>query len=52
MEVLTELKTERTGPVLFSSYNRGEGIKKALQLNREDILFEIKEIVGNSITQT
>jgi len=43
MEVLTELKTERTGPVLFSSYNRGEGIKKALQLNREDILFEIKE---------
>jgi [NiFe] hydrogenase diaphorase moiety large subunit len=43
MEVLTELKTERTGPVLFSSYNRGEGIKKAIQLNREDILFEIKE---------
>ncbi len=43
MEVLTEIKTERTGPVLFSSYNRGEGIKKALQLNREDILFEIKE---------
>jgi [NiFe] hydrogenase diaphorase moiety large subunit len=43
MEVLTELKTERTGPVLFSSYNGGEGIKKALQLNREDILFEIKE---------
>ncbi len=43
MEVLTELKTERTGPVLFSSYKRGEGIKKALQLNREDILFEIKE---------
>jgi len=43
MEVLTELKTERTGPVLFSSYNRGEGIKKTLQLNREDILFEIKE---------
>ncbi len=43
MEVLAELKTERTGPVLFSSYNRGEGIKKALQLNREDILFEIKE---------
>lgn len=43
MEVLSEIKTERTGPVLFSSYKRGEGIKKALQLNREDILFEIKE---------
>jgi len=43
MEVLTEIKTERTGPVLFSSYKRGEGIKKALELNREDILFEIKE---------
>jgi len=43
MEVLSEIKTERKGPVLFSSYKRGEGIKKALQLNREDILFEIKE---------
>jgi [NiFe] hydrogenase diaphorase moiety large subunit len=36
-------KTNRTGPVLFSEYNRGEGIKTALDLSRDDILFEIKE---------
>lgn len=36
-------KTTRTGPVLFSGYNRGEGIKTALDLSRDDILFEIKE---------
>ncbi len=32
----------RTGPVLFSDYKRGEGIKKALSLTRNDILFELK----------
>lgn len=32
----------RTGPVLFSEYKRGEGIKKALSLSRNDILFELK----------
>ena len=37
------VKTERTGPVLFSVYKRGEGIKKALKEKREDILFEIKD---------
>lgn len=37
------IKTERTGPVLFSSYKSGEGIKKALKQKREDILFELKE---------
>ncbi len=35
-------KQERKGPVLFSKYNRGDAIKKALKLGREDILFEIK----------
>ena len=37
------VKTERTGPVLFSAYKRGEGIKKALKQKREDILFELKD---------
>ncbi|HMN24319.1 MAG TPA: NADH-ubiquinone oxidoreductase-F iron-sulfur binding region domain-containing protein, partial [Ignavibacteriaceae bacterium] len=36
-------KTERSGPVLFSAYKRGEGIKKALKQKREDILFELKD---------
>jgi [NiFe] hydrogenase diaphorase moiety large subunit len=42
MESITERKKTRTGPVLFSSYTRGEGVKKALQLGRENILFELK----------
>ncbi len=37
------IKTERTGPVLFSTYKRGEGIKKAVKQKREDILFELKD---------
>ena len=37
------VKTERTGPVLFSAYKRGEGIRKAIKQKREDILFEIKD---------
>ncbi len=32
----------RTGPVLFSGYKRGEAIKKALSLTRNDILYELK----------
>ncbi|GAB4287681.1 MAG: hypothetical protein Kow0098_04590 [Ignavibacteriaceae bacterium] len=32
----------RTGPVLFSDYTPGDGIKKALELSRQDILFELK----------
>jgi [NiFe] hydrogenase diaphorase moiety large subunit len=39
-----ETKTKkRTGPVIFSGYERGTAIKKALALNREDILLEIRE---------
>ncbi|MDY0083548.1 MAG: iron hydrogenase, partial [Ignavibacteriaceae bacterium] len=37
------IKTERTGPVLFSPYKRGDAIKKAVKQKREDILFEIKD---------
>lgn len=36
-------KTGRTGDVLFSEYTLGSGVKKALQLGREDILFELKQ---------
>lgn len=32
----------REGAVLFSEYNRGEALKKALSMSRDDILFEIK----------
>jgi [NiFe] hydrogenase diaphorase moiety large subunit len=35
-------KSERKGLVLFSGYKRGEAIKKALELGRENILFELK----------
>jgi [NiFe] hydrogenase diaphorase moiety large subunit len=42
METNYETK-KRTGPVLFSKYTRGEGIRKALNGSREDILFELKE---------
>jgi len=46
MKTQTEMniiKTERTGPVIFSAYKRGEGVKKALRQKREDILFELKD---------
>ncbi len=43
MDDITNIRTERTGPVLFSPYTRGEGIKKAVSLSREDILYEVKE---------
>jgi [NiFe] hydrogenase diaphorase moiety large subunit len=36
-------KTQRTGPVLFSGYKRGEAIEKGLKMTREDILFELKD---------
>jgi [NiFe] hydrogenase diaphorase moiety large subunit len=39
-----ELKTKkRTGPVIFSEYKRGDAIKKAVSILREDILFELKD---------
>lgn len=34
---------KRTGPVIFSEYTRGSSIKKALNMSREDILFEVKD---------
>lgn len=43
MEVLVKVKKKRTGPVLFSDYTRGIGIQTALELSRDDILFELKE---------
>lgn len=35
-------KQKRTGPVLFSEYKRGDAIKKALEIGRENVLFEVK----------
>lgn len=37
-----ETKTKRTGQVLFSEYTRGDGIKSALKIGRENVLFELK----------
>jgi [NiFe] hydrogenase diaphorase moiety large subunit len=42
MEITINNDKKRTGPVLFSEYKRGEAIKKAIKISREDILFEIK----------
>ncbi len=36
-------REERKGAVLFTPYNRGQSIKKAVSMKRDDILFEIKE---------
>lgn len=36
-------KISREGTVLFSPYKRGESIKKALEIGRENILFELRE---------
>ena len=33
---------KRTGPVIFSEYKRGDAIKKAVSMLREDILFELR----------
>lgn len=35
--------TKRTGPVLFADYKRGDGIKKALQIGRDNVLLEVRE---------
>jgi len=42
MKTLQFATEKRNGPVLFSEYQRGEGLKKALEIGREDILFELK----------
>ncbi len=42
MELVIEEKIKRTGPVIFSEYQAGEGIRKALSINRQDVLFELK----------
>jgi [NiFe] hydrogenase diaphorase moiety large subunit len=42
MESITERKKSRTGPVLFSEYSSSDGIRKALKIGRENILFELK----------
>ncbi len=36
-------RKERKGDIIFSKYSPGDGIKKALTLSREDILFEVKD---------
>lgn len=36
-------KRSRKGDIIFSKYSPGDGIKKAVNLSREDILFEIKD---------
>lgn len=38
-----KLKNMRTGPVLFSEYEKGSSLRKIIEMEREDILFEIKE---------
>ncbi|MDA3861024.1 MAG: iron hydrogenase [Melioribacteraceae bacterium] len=38
-----EKTKERNGKVLFSNYSLGEGVRKALSLSRDDILFEVKD---------
>lgn len=42
MKILTDRIKKRTGPVIFSEYKKGEGVRKALELGRENILFELK----------
>jgi [NiFe] hydrogenase diaphorase moiety large subunit len=43
METVLEKYKKRLGPVLFSKYTRGEAIKKAIEMGRENILFEMKD---------
>ena len=41
--MLNAQKTKkRIGPVLFSEYNRGDGVKQLLTKSREEMLFELK----------
>ncbi|OGU72529.1 MAG: iron hydrogenase [Ignavibacteria bacterium RBG_16_34_14] len=42
METLLNSQKKRGGPVLFSRYKGGEGIHKAFEMGRENILFEVK----------
>ncbi len=42
MELIIDKPKTRSGPVIFSKYAFGEGVKKALKIGREDILFELK----------
>lgn len=43
MEFEKTLYKKRSGPVLFSEYKPGEGVKKALEIGRENILFELRD---------
>ncbi len=43
MEETIFKKQTRTGPVLFAEYKRGDGIKKALEIGRENVLMELKD---------
>ena len=43
MEETIFKKQARTGPVLFAEYKRGDGIKKALEIGRENVLMELKD---------
>ena len=43
MEFEKTLNKKRSGPVLFSEYKLGEGVKKALEIGRENILFELRD---------
>lgn len=36
-------RQERTGPVLFRTYEKGSGLRKALSMDRNDILSELRE---------
>jgi len=40
---MNKTKDKRDGAVIFSKYTRGDGIKKALSMSRDDILLEIRE---------
>ncbi|MHB8335874.1 MAG: complex I 51 kDa subunit family protein [Ignavibacteriaceae bacterium] len=42
METTLKTSKKRTGPVLFSNYQQADGIKKAIELSRENILLELK----------
>jgi [NiFe] hydrogenase diaphorase moiety large subunit len=41
--IQTSKPEKREGAVLFSDYKAGTGIKKALELGRENVLFELRE---------
>jgi [NiFe] hydrogenase diaphorase moiety large subunit len=36
------IKTERKGEVLFTEYTRGSSIKKAVSMDRKDVLYEVR----------